>query len=140
MVHALEEIHRTLIPEGILLDLRPLANRWPVEVVTGRKTHQMGRLTDLPKGLADDMAANTAIVESEQSGWFVKEMDDIFFIYLYWDSPEELLAQMTERWNDFVKLEDETFESIQAAWKKDSGRKRLRIKMKMLLTRLRKRK
>jgi hypothetical protein len=139
MVHALEEIHRTLIPEGILLDLRPLANRWPVEVVAGSIPHRLGRLTDLPKGLADDLAANNAIAESEQSGWFVKEMEDIFSIYLYWDTPEELLAQMTERWNDFVKLEEETFELIQTAWKNESGEKRLRIKMKMLLARSRKR-
>jgi len=139
MVHALEEIHRTLIPEGILLDLRPLANRWPVEVVAGSKIHRMGRLTDLPKGLADDLAANNAITESEQSGQFVKEMEDSFFIYLYWDTPEEILAQMTERWNDFVKLEEETFELIQTAWKNESGQKRLRIKMKMLMARLRKR-
>ena len=32
MVHALEEIHRTLRPGGLLIDLRPLLDRWPVEV------------------------------------------------------------------------------------------------------------
>ncbi|HEY5268876.1 MAG TPA: hypothetical protein VII97_00945 [Anaerolineales bacterium] len=35
MVHALEEIQRVLAPGGTLLDLRPLADCWPVEIVLG---------------------------------------------------------------------------------------------------------
>ena len=41
MVHALEEIRRVLLPGGILIDLRPLADRWRVEVVSGAGIQEM---------------------------------------------------------------------------------------------------
>jgi len=34
MVHALDEIRRTLKPNGILIDLRPVEDNWPVEVAS----------------------------------------------------------------------------------------------------------
>jgi hypothetical protein len=98
----------------------------------------MGQLTDLPTGLADDESANNAIAESARHGWFVREEEEFFSIYLYWDNPDELSTHMTARWSDFVKLEDETFEAVQAAWKTAGDEKHVRIKVKMLLTRWRK--
>ena len=139
MVHALEEIHRTLIRKGILLDLRPLANRWPVEVVTGSKIHRLGRLTDLPKGLAYDKAANNAALESARRGWFAREVEEFFAIYLYWDHPEEMATHIAERWADFVKLEEETLRATRAIWHTAGSDRLVRIQMKMLLARWRKR-
>ena len=62
MVHALREIWRVLAPEGVLLDLRPIADRWPIEVETFRRnvstvgeSQAAGRVEDLPAQLADDM-------------------------------------------------------------------------------------
>ena len=54
MVHALEEINRVLVPSGLLIDLRPLLERWPVEIAWGNGYREIGRLTDLPEGLSDD--------------------------------------------------------------------------------------
>ena len=63
MVHALEEIRRVLAPGSTLLDLRPLADRWPVEVLRGTRPLETGRLTDLATGLGDDRASNVAVEE-----------------------------------------------------------------------------
>jgi hypothetical protein len=138
MVHALEEIQRTLVPEGILLDLRPLADQWPVEIVTRSRTRVMGRVSDLPPGLADDEASNQAVEEAARRGWFVREEEQIFPAYLYWDTPDEMAAYMAERWSDFVKLEEDTLEAAQSTWVASGKEKRVRIRLKMLLTRWRK--
>jgi len=135
MVHALEEIRRVLAPGGILLDLRPLADRWPVEVVTVDGVRVMGRLTDLPSGLADDEASNEAMQEVARRGWFVCEEEQIFPMFTYWDDPDEMAAYMAERWADFIKLEDVTFKAAGVAWKAAGADRRVRIQMKMLLTR-----
>ena len=42
MVHALSEVRRVLSPDGILIDLRPLADNWPVEVVSLREVRRTG--------------------------------------------------------------------------------------------------
>ena len=72
MVHALSEIHRTLKPSGILLDLRPLEDSWSVEIVSGASWQASGRLSDMPIGVADDAAANEAMREVESRGWFIQ--------------------------------------------------------------------
>jgi hypothetical protein len=138
MVHALSEIRRTLIPDGLLLDLRPLADRWPVEVVTGTRVRVTGCLTDLPTGLADDEASNRAMQEAARRGWFVRADEQIFPAFIYWDDPDEMSAYMAERWADFVKLEDETLAATRAAWEEAGEGKQARIRAKMLLTRWRK--
>ena len=58
MVHALNEIQRVLAPDSILIDLRPLAGNWPIEVASAREIKEAGRATDLEIGLEDDRAAN----------------------------------------------------------------------------------
>ncbi len=113
MVHALEEIRRTLVPQGLLIDLRPLADRWPVELVSSQTPREMGRMTDLPAGLADDQAANDAIREAHRRGWFGLESDQSFPFYYYWDTPEELLEHIQEKWGDYMQLDQQVYSSIQ---------------------------
>lgn len=137
-MHALEEIRRTLVPEGILVDLRPLAAQWPVEIVAADGIRVMGRLTDLPAGLSDDEASNQAVEETARRGWFIQEEEQIFPAYLYWDAPDEMAVYMAERWSDFVKLEDPILAAAQSAWEAAGVDRRVRVRLKMLLTRWRK--
>jgi hypothetical protein len=139
MVHALEEIHRTLVSDGILIDLRPLADRWPVEVVTSGTVRVTGHVTDLPSGLADDEASNRAMEEAARRGWFVRESEQIFPAFIYWDSPDEMSAYIADRWTDFVKLEEDTLQAARVLWNTAGDDRRVRVKTKMLLTRWRKR-
>lgn len=138
-MHALEEIRRILVPDGILIDLRPLADRWPVDVTSDRACREIGRLTDLPAGLADDETANNAIEEAARRGWFVRESEQNFSFLYYWETPEEMREHIKEKWGDFIQLEEDVFGAVQSAWAASGGGKRVRVRMKMLLTRWRKR-
>jgi hypothetical protein len=133
MVHALEEIRRTLVPQGVLIDLRPLAESWPVELVSGQATYQTGCLTDLPAGLADDQAAKDAIRSAALRGWFVLESDQSFPFFYYWDSPEEMLGHIQEKWGDFLQLDPQVYSTIQNAWAGMRPDRRVRVKVKMHL-------
>jgi hypothetical protein len=135
MVHALEEIRRTLVPHGLLIDLRPLADRWRVELVTGLTSREMGRLTDLPAGLADDQAANDAIQAASRRGWFVLESHQSFPFYYYWDSPEEMLEHIQEKWGDYMQLGQQVYSNIQKTWAGLGTDRRVRVKVKMHLAR-----
>lgn len=138
-MHALEEIRRTLVPDGVLIDLRPLADRWPVVLISDRLHHQIGRLTDLPAGLADDEAANISIQEAAQKGWFQCEIEQTFPFFYYWDGPEEMRAYIQEKWTDFIQLDEDKYSSMQSIWAVAGTDRRICVKMKMLLVCWRKR-
>jgi SAM-dependent methyltransferase len=138
MVHALEEIHRVLIPGGILVDLRPLADRWPVEVACGDEVLVTGRLTDLPAGLADDAAANQAMEHVTQPGWFRREQERFFPAFIYWDDPEEMAAHIRDRWADFTSMEEDVSRSTRVAWLRPGKNKRVRVRARMLISTWRK--
>jgi hypothetical protein len=139
MVHALEEIRRTLKPEGVMIDLRPLAERWSVELVTGQTWHVMCRLTDLPAGLADDEAANIAIQEAALRGWFLLESEQSFLFFYYWDTPQEMMEYIQEKWVDYIQMEQPVYFALQEAWAGAGANRLVRVRVKMHLARWRKR-
>lgn len=134
MVHALREIRRVLIPEGILIDLRPILSHWPIEVVSAREIRETGKIQDLPLGLADDHAANQSIAQAEQNGWFIREAEDFFPFYYSWDSPSEMEEWITEEWLDFIKLDEESKRATRSAWALGDADSIVRVKVKMLIT------
>src|SRR5215207_3363305 len=107
MVDALAEIRRVLVPDGVLIDLRPILDRWPVEVISTREVRETGRMQDFPIGLADDAAANRAIAQASTSGWFTREREDFFSYDYIWDTPRELEEWIVEEWQDFIDLDEE---------------------------------
>jgi SAM-dependent methyltransferase len=135
MVHALDEIRRVLKPNGILIDLRPVQDHWPVEVVSMREAKVLGLLTDMPISIADDEAAFRAMREVESRGWFVREREEEFAFFYYWDTPSEMKEYVEEEWEDFEKLEDDVYAAVQSAWAVANADARVRARMKMLITR-----
>jgi len=135
MVHALDEIRRVLGPTGLLIDIRPLEARWPVEVAAGSGMVEVGRLTDLPIAIADDEAASQAMREAESRGWFVRLQEQEFPFFYYWDTPSEMKEFMDSEWDGFEKLEDGVFEAVKSAWAVANADARLRIRVKMLISR-----
>ena len=131
MVHALGEIHRTLKPNGILLDMRPLEDSWSVEVVSGVGWQASGRLSDMPQGIADDAAANQAMREVEARGWFIQKKMEEFSYFYYWDTPKEMKEFMEEEWEDFEKLEEDVYRKTAALWASASADARVRVRVKM---------
>ncbi len=138
MVHALSEIHRTLQPNGILLDLRPVEDNWTVEIPSSSGLQIAGRLTDMPIGIADDEAAFAAMRDVESRGWFVREQEEEFAFFYYWDTPSEMKEWIDAEWDDFEKIEDDVYLKTNALWASANADARVRVRVKMLITRWRK--
>jgi hypothetical protein len=138
MVHALEEIRRVLLPDGILIDLRPLADRWRVEVVSGAGIQETGRVDDLPEQVDGDAAANRAMKEAESRGWFQREVEEFFPFFYSWDTPSEMEQFVEEDWGGFIALGDETKAKTRSAWALADADSRVRIRVNILITRWRK--
>ncbi len=134
MVHALEEIRRVLTTDGVLVDLRPLGDRWRVEVFSARETRQTGTMTDLPAGIDDDNAANRAMTEGERKGWFLREREELFPIYYIWDSASEMEAWIDEEWEGFVSLGEETRQATRSTWALGDADSQVRVEVKVLIT------
>jgi len=134
MVHALDEISRVLKPHGVLIDLRPVEANWSVEVASASGIQLAGRLSDLPVAVADDKAAFQAMREAESRSWFIKQREEEFSFFYYWDTPSEMKQFMEEEWQDFEKLEDEVFEAVKSAWALANADARVRIRVRMLIT------
>ena len=135
MVHALAEIRRVLVPNGILIDIRPLADHWPVEVASSRGLEEAGRVDDLPEQVNVDVASNKAMKEVESRGWFIREQSE-FFSFLYsWDTPSEMEEYIAEDWTDFAGLSDNTKRATRSAWASSDADARVQVKVKILISR-----
>ena len=134
MVHALDEIRRTLKPNGYLIDLRPVESNWGVEVVSGSGWQAGGRLNDLPQGLEDDEAAFNAIREVESKKWFIKEKEEEFDFFYYWDLPSDMKEFLDSEWEGFVKLEEDVYRKTSSLWVSAGADARVRMRIKMLIT------
>ena len=96
MVHALNEIWRVLVPGGILTDLRPFGDHWPVEIVSRAEVWPAG-LVDGSLSFPDDLAANAAIEHVVATGLFTREQSGSFKLFTYWDTVAEFEAYMDAR-------------------------------------------
>ncbi|HET6594323.1 MAG TPA: hypothetical protein VFG81_01790 [Anaerolineales bacterium] len=135
MVHTLAEIRRVLVPNGLLIDIRPLMDRWQIEVTSMREIRQTGRVQDFPVGLADDEAANHAIAQASANGWFSGGNQE-YFPYCYsWDTPAEMEEWIDTEWEDFVALDEETKRVTRSAWALGDADARVRLQVKMLIAR-----
>jgi hypothetical protein len=138
MVHALSEIRRVLVPDGTWIDLRPVLSHWPIEVVSAREVRETGRIQDLPLGLADDEASNRSIAQAEQDGWFRRDAEQFFPYYYAWDSPTEMEEWITDEWQDFIELDEESKRVTRSAWALGDADSLVRVKVNMLITRWKK--
>lgn len=138
MVHALNEIRRVLVPGGFLIDLRPVLDRWPIEVSSSSEIREAGRVTDLPEPLADDEAANQAMTEASQLGWFLREDERLFSFFYYWDTPNEMQEYIEESWDDVIGVDNELWTHLRSVWATANADARVRMRMKMSIARWRK--
>ena len=99
MVHALKEIWRGLCVDGVLIDLRPISGTSRVEVVAGNRFEFAG-LVEESLYIPNDLAANDAITQILQAGWFIREEDALFDYATYWNSPDEMSVYVQEKWSN----------------------------------------
>ncbi len=98
MVHALEEIHRLLRPDGALIDIRPFAEPSTVQVIAGDRV-----LYAAPKREADSESvidSDRAMEEVLDRGLFsIERAEDFEFLSYGSTAPE--LREFWDRYNDF---------------------------------------
>jgi hypothetical protein len=133
MVHALDEIRRVLVPGGVLIDIRPLADHWRIEVGSAGRIKESGRVDDLPLQVNADAASNETMKEVESRGWFQREQKE-FFPFLYsWDTPSEMEEFVAEEWFDFVALSEEAKRATRSAWATADADARVQVRVKILI-------
>ena len=135
MVHALDEVRRVLMPGGTLIDIRPLSNRWPIEVASTRGLMETGRVDDFPEPLNADRVSNEAMNEAEARGWFHREQEQYFPFFYSWDTPSEMEEFVAEDWSDFVELNEDAKMKTRSAWASADADARVRVRVRILLTR-----
>ena len=133
MVHALEEIKRTLVPLGLLIDLRPLLGAWPVEIAWGNDYREVGRLTDIPEALSDDEAANRAIDEAARRNWFTLEGGERFSLFYSWDTASDMEQFLHDEWDGFVQLDEKVGRAAKSAWAVANADARVRVRVEMMI-------
>ncbi len=129
MVHALHDIHRVLKPGGILLDLRPAIGDRIVEVDLVSATLYAGMI-DASATTADKQAADNAIAQAVEDGWYALEHQEIFEMITDMDTADDL-RDYGGSFRRSVLAEEiiETVESLTADEPEDSYTVRIRRNM-----------
>ena len=138
MVDALQEVHRVLVPHGILIDMRPFAEHWRVEVVSSRGFQGTGWVDDLPEQVKGDLASNEAMSDVQSRGWFQREQEEFFAFFYSWDTPSEMEEFVDDDWADFIGLSEEDRKSTRSAWALGDADSRVRVRVKILISRWKK--
>lgn len=135
MVHALREIWRVLARRSLLLDLRPLSGAWPVEVVSAGGVTVTGHV-DESADVADDRAAEAALVTVERQGLFARERSGAFDFSWYWDSLGEAQAYIAEKWTE-ARVPEEVLAETQRLMASAGEGARVRATARIVISRWR---
>lgn len=127
-----------LVPDGILIDIRPLAERWQIEVMSARGVQPTGRVDDLPDQVNADVSSNEAMQQVEARGWFRREQEEFFPFFYSWDTPSEMEEFIADDWSDIIGLSDEARQATRSAWAIGDADCRIRVRVKVLISRWRK--
>jgi hypothetical protein len=101
MVHALETVHALLVPDGLLIDIRPTGDPPAFEVhIDGQVSHAgFIRETD---DFVEYFQARDAVDEAIERGLFALEREDTFPFYTYGSTMGELRDWLLTNWSDAI--------------------------------------
>ena len=89
-MHALKRIHRSLRPEGVLLDLHPQPEHAGVEVWQEGRVERLGHVGQ-EEDIRDILEARDRLDRVEQEGWYVTERREFFDLLSHFSSTEDWL-------------------------------------------------
>jgi hypothetical protein len=130
MVHALTEVRRVLVLGGRLVDLRPVASNWPIDVMIEGRAMLAGRAKHSSQ-IPNEIAANKAIAIVVHNGWFVKEREAFFEFAYYWQSIADMKAYAADRWPRRVVLPQPAIVAARRLVRQEPTRSKLRIRRKI---------
>lgn len=134
MVHALRGLWGVLAKHGTLVDVRPLSSQCPLEAVSAGRLVQIGEVNGTGM-MADDAAADDAIRQSVDEGWYVPLRQTTFDFAFYWDSVVEMTSVLRERkrTKQVIPSSADLERAHQVLSAQHSGGVRLRCRMPTLL-------
>lgn len=112
MVHALEEIHRLLKPDGILIDIHPVSEPSPIEIHRNGHIELVGNL-EVRQWCIDFEQADNALKEIVQRGMFMVEQKGTFDTLTYYDSTEEMGTALKESIHKYVREGEPVDEEVE---------------------------
>jgi hypothetical protein len=105
VVHALRRIHRSLRPEGVLLDIHPQPEHAGLEVWQGGRVERLGHV-DQEEDIEDILEARARLDLVEGEGWYATERRRFFDLLSHFPSPEDWLEyQAREGYTGAVSAE-----------------------------------
>lgn len=132
-MHALKEVWRVLVPQGSLIDLRPLAINLPIEVVASGGV-MVGGVIDGSPGMSDDVAAEAALRQVIDNGCFVCERTESFEGALYWDTLDEMWAD-AGNWRRWRLPADSALVGVRQLLARTTEGARVRARHRMIIAR-----
>ena len=102
MVHALEEIHRLLRPNGVLIDIHPVSEPSPIEIHQFGKVDLVGLLS-VRQWCFEFEQADLALAEIIQRGRFTVERNALFDLPTHYTSAAELGTDLKEAVEVFAR-------------------------------------
>ena len=102
MVHALEEIHRLLKPDGRLIDIHPVSEHSQIEIHQNGKIDLVGHL-HVHQWCVDFEEADKALAEIIRRGIYAVEQKGIFDTLTYYDSATEMGTALKQSIYKFVR-------------------------------------
>ena len=132
MVHALEESWRVLRPEGVLIDLRPIASNPLIEIMSDNAFKAAGHIDD-SSCTADDLAADEALDHAVARGLFKPIEIAQFKFSLYWDSIESMQTYVEDSWSESQQIPSEVLMRAKELARKAGNPDKARIQRKLHL-------
>ena len=133
MVHALKEAWRVLKPGGTLIDLRPISVDVPLFILTDAGWKSAGCPSQSPDRV-HDQAANRAIRNVIRDGRFSKVKQVYFVTKNYWNTVEELQADVDESWKDDIIVTEEIWQEARRLFELGSSQRRILFPIRRKLT------
>ena len=124
MVHALEEIHRLLKPNGVLIDIHPVSEPSPIEIHLNGHIELVGNL-EVRQWCIDFEQADNALAEITGRGKFAVEQKGMFDTLTYYDSATEMGTALKESIHKYVRegepVEEEVSQVVALALKAEEA-------------------
>jgi hypothetical protein len=118
MVHALQQTHGLLQPNGLLVNVHDLPAPHVIEVHSSKTLHKVGWLMD-EDDFENERSAFNALAQVVVDGYFILEDERNFGYNIYVDALDELQEWLAEWWSSAI-LPDKIIQRL-AELTRDAG-------------------
>ena len=132
MVHALKEVHRILVPQGIMIDVRPLCVDVPLEFVHAGGSESAG-LMDLSPDIESDIAADKAVDCVIKESLYHESGLEYFDFVFYWKTLKGMEEHIEENWKAYMVIPEQVRQRARILYHQRRPQTRIRIGWRMKL-------